>query len=519
MAPLIPAHTIHVYTDGSASHGTAAWALVIVTQEVHSPIRFKKIGFTGGVLDDTLGPFVPQALDAEATAVIAMCEILLALQLPPQSHVICHCDNTAAGGGAFGLQNIATQHGDQSARQKLARIMVQLLQRLHQITVRHVHAHERNPWNEFADDLANRIRVGWQLTVPFKHPAENLACHPLAAWAWLLIRPDHVLPHLATILANQPPKSESCPCDPTLALPLEVSTIKDVAIDLIFGTVNVGTLDYRSEDYQHHSSCKTRELLWQCEVKGIAVVAIQESRARVSQMKIEGDWVRLIAAADRGQGGAEIWRHLPTFQKHVPDTIQPAKDISVWHQDHRVLAARFSFGGICFDVCSVYAPQKSLADMDIRNWRHSLGRILHQQPSSAHLFVLGDMNCSVGSVVTDHAHDHQPDFEDVGGTELRQLTEKFDLLLPATFAEWHRGSAYTFESSRGGQTRIDFIAVPSAVAAGIKASYVLQDLEVLSGVQDRRLTCLHMQLRQQTTRIGGLQKKSLYDRHAAKLNP
>eukprot|EP00438_Fugacium_kawagutii_P030179 Skav207265 [mRNA] locus=scaffold434:14169:23378:- [translate_table: standard] len=199
-------HEIHVYTDGSARDGNLSWALVALDVTYSDAgMCVSKRGFAGGRVDCTLGNFAPHALDAEATAVIGLAEIMLGQPSLEACPIVCHCDSTAAGLGAFGEQALATIHGQEAPRQMLARVLVHLLQQGRRVTLRHVHAHEFHPWNEFADSVAYAIRERWEPPIAHFHSSAELACNPLYKWAWTLLSPTPHMPSLETIVANAPP--------------------------------------------------------------------------------------------------------------------------------------------------------------------------------------------------------------------------------------------------------------------------------------------------------------------------
>eukprot|EP00438_Fugacium_kawagutii_P008299 Skav206322 [mRNA] locus=scaffold1420:111633:116027:+ [translate_table: standard] len=320
-------------------------------------------------------------------------------------------------------------------------------------------------------------------------------------------------------MKNATPQKESVSPDSTLTVAHDVQVFAPQHFEFRVGTVNVGTLDYRSEDHTLASSWKVRELLAQCQAHNLAVVAVQETRARYSQLILEGEWVRLISAANQGQGGVELWIFVPFFERALQCTLIPQQDITVWHQDERLIVARIECAGLCLDLCSAYAPQRARADNVITQWWQHFEAVLSNQPSEAPIFMMGDFNCSVGSVTSQQIQDHMADFEDVGGMALRQLCARFDIVLPATFSHWHKGPSHTFESTKGGLSRIDYIGVSASVQDGIQDTFVIYDIEALSGVQDHHLACLRMTLSISPQRQYGFCRKRLYDRASAKANP
>eukprot|EP00438_Fugacium_kawagutii_P006271 Skav222658 [mRNA] locus=scaffold997:252657:260438:+ [translate_table: standard] len=196
----------HCYTDGSAGDGCASWAFVLLgVSGAGADRQFYKIGFAGGLLTHDLLPFSPTSLDAEATAIIALAEFLLACQWPAATKIVCHFDASAVGFGSFGHQRVVQKHGAFAPRQHAARVLIAMAQRRFALEPRHVHAHDYCPWNEFVDSVAGHVRLGWQPVLPGVLRSQALLAHPLRDWAWLQIAPDAALPSLDVLLRNAPP--------------------------------------------------------------------------------------------------------------------------------------------------------------------------------------------------------------------------------------------------------------------------------------------------------------------------
>eukprot|EP00438_Fugacium_kawagutii_P005626 Skav235144 [mRNA] locus=scaffold1072:78768:88405:- [translate_table: standard] len=268
---------IHVYTDGTAATGTAAWALVVLAA-YHSPggVHFEKIGYAGRVLDETIGSFLPNALDAEATALIALSELVLNGSIPAAPHLICHCDSTSASQGAFGFQDIPSCQGEVSPRQTLARNMVHLLQQTHHVSLRHIHSHEGHPWNEFADSLAYHFRCGWTPVVPYLHSSDKLAAHPMRNWAWLFLASSADMPTLPQLLQNATPHSETVMPDATLNEPLPMELLHVHKLRLCAQLLKIGDdfahqallVNHRVAGERSWISSLHRSVLWLCEQIG-----------------------------------------------------------------------------------------------------------------------------------------------------------------------------------------------------------------------------------------------------------
>eukprot|EP00435_Cladocopium_sp_Y103_P021048 s926_g5.t1 len=131
--------------------------------------------------------------------------------------------------------------------------------------------------------------------------------------------------------------------------------------------------------------------------------------------------------------------------------------------------------------------------------------------------LLGDCNAHVGSVDGRAIGSLHADIENRSGTLLRQLCERFDLVIPSTFEQFHVGSGNTYRGPRGHCSRIDFIALSAQCIPGIKQSFVDDEIDLLNGDKDHFTLCLDLQM--VFTRGCEGQKMlrtSLYDRNAAR---
>ena len=77
LVPTMPAEdtgqVYHIFTDGSCKGNRAIWAITILRQACRQGRDiFQRIGFAAGGVDESLGPCEQTAMDAEATAIIAM---------------------------------------------------------------------------------------------------------------------------------------------------------------------------------------------------------------------------------------------------------------------------------------------------------------------------------------------------------------------------------------------------------------------------------------------------------------
>ena len=498
----------HIFTDGSCKRHNAAWAFVVLCEcraTTHS--EFFRIGYAAGMVNDSIGPVRMTATDAEATAIIAGVEYLLARPLIHDAEIFFHYDALAVGHGACGLQNVV-QHVDAfSDRQRAARILLSILQqRAGEVTGLHVKAHQGHPWNECADSIAGLVRQGWQPNVKTEFRSGRLLSHQLREWAWIEAMPDSQMPSLATVLNNKQADPNQGWYDPTLSIETSKQEQRNTGHSqkedqlqgcrvyrLRFATANVETMDYNGDS--DCSSIKANELLRQCQQEHIHICAVQESRARNSRTITNGPFTRFVAKGCNGQAGVELWMNGEELAKIFHCVFQPEKDVCVWYSSERILAARCQLGTSALEIVVFYAPHRGRTVQEQELWWRHFKSVLAKRDKRAHLFMLGDGNCSVGSCSGDEIGHLAADFEDDGGEHLREICTEQKLMIPSTFDCWHEGQTHTFTSATGGRSRIDYILMPQELAASVLRSFVHQDFDLMNGDRDHFPLCLECNIK------------------------
>ena len=498
----------HVFTDGSCKRHDAAWAFVVLCEcRTSARSEFFRIGYAAGKVDDSIGPVGMNAADAEATAIIAGVEYLLARPMIQNAEIFFHYDALGVGHGACGTQSIV-QHVDPSSdRQRAARIMLSILQqRAGDVTGLHVKAHQGHPWNECADSIAGLVRQGWQPEVATEFRSGRLLANQLREWAWTEVWPDKQMPSLATVLDNQKADHNQGWYDPTLSIDTTGQERKTYEHDskkkqspeygvyrLRFATANVETMDYNGDS--ECGSIKANELLRQCQQEQLHICAIQESRARYSRTITNGPFTRFVAKGCNGQAGVELWLNGEELAKIFHCAFQPEKDVCVWHSSERILAARCQLGTTVLEIVVFYAPQRGRAREEQDLWWQHFKSVLDKRDKRAHLFMLGDGNCSVGSCSGDEIGPLAADFEDEGGEYLREICVEQKLMIPSTFEGWHEGQTHTFLSANGSRSRIDYILMPQDLEMSVVRSYVHQDFDLMNGDRDHFPLCLECDIK------------------------
>ena len=237
-------------------------------------------------------------------------------------------------------------------------------------------------------------------------------------------------------------------------------------------------------------SIKANELLQQCQQEGIHIFAIQESRAATSRTLTNGPFTRYIAKGSQGQAGVELWINALELSKIFHCDFHPEKDVCIWHCSERILAARCHCGVHTLEIIVFYAPQRGRGAQEQEIWWSYFKSILQGRDKKAQLFMLGDGNCSVGSIDDAAIGSLAADIEDEGGGYLHDICTSESLMIPSTFDQWHNGQSHTFLSAKGGRSRIDFILIPQECAASVVQSFVNLDMDLMNGDRDHFALCL-----------------------------
>eukprot|EP00435_Cladocopium_sp_Y103_P072507 s255_g40.t1 len=512
----------HVFSDGSKRRHKAAWAFVVLCEATVGHCRkFFRIGYAAGLLTDDLGPFQCTALDAEATGIIAATEYLLSKSNTTGCSVHFHYDAISAGHGATGQQKQPCYAEGSSDRQHAARLLVSLLQRKADSVVGlHTKAHSGNPWNECADSIAGHVCRGWLPPKQAILRSKPLLEHSLRDWAWVEISPTKELPDLQTILRNQFSEHVHAKPDATLARtkkpnqPCHQKRAPETKT-LTFATANVGSMDY--EGARGCISLKANELMRQFQDEACHIIGIQESRAKQDQFLSQGPFARYVAAGTNGQAGVELWIQPQALAEIFETEFHPEKDATVWQANDRILATRLQLGKLALEVVVAYAPQRGRPGAEIEAWWDQFHSTLQQRDQKALLFILGDMNCQLGSVEGNATGSHCYDMEDEPGRRFRELCEELHLVIPSTFAQFHVGPSSTYIGTRGHESRIDFIAIPDECQQGVIRSHVNHELDWMNGDRDHAPLCLDLALCVGSQKeMKRFTKKNLYDRQSAR---
>ena len=517
------ANVFHIYTDGSACKRggsvQAAWAFVVACEcGSGSGKHICRVGYAGDRFVPTSAETA--ALEAESMALIALADFVLSRPVAQNIQIHIHFDAKTVGFGATGQQTTIWQKVTHDSMPFHARVMLSLVQqKFRETQAFHVHGHDCNPFNELADGIARFIRCGSDCPIRPILRCMTLLQHPLKEFAWLEISPSTTLPDLETILQDRQVKQDESWPDKTLKDGLASFPCVDEnrkVIDLYVATVNIGTAAYDQEERTTGSSSKVREILYQFQTGGYDIIGVQESRARFSRTLHEGPFVRLISAAEAGQGGIELWINCESLAEKTGVQLQVEKDCVVWHASARIMAVHFNLAGNPLDIIVVYGPQSGRPKDEISTWWEELQQLLRTRDHKIPVWVMGDFNAKIGDVTNDFIDDAGADLEDTAGEFLRELCQEHQLCVPSTFAHIHKGQHWTFAGPTGSRSRVDYFVVDQRCMDGVAMTFVDSSIDVLNGNRDHFVLAMKMQMEEKQISKVALKRTTLYDRQAAR---
>ena len=411
-----PVGDFHIFLDGSyfPSTGLGAWAFSVVLRDARS--NFYRWSFTGNLVEHGHG-----ALRAEAEAFAYALDWMISSLSDTTRPIFIYGDATAIGFGADGTQNIATGLDDLG---RLVRNLFCLAQSaLPQVSYRHVKAHSGQIDNELVDSTAKAIaKQQWSPHVGIPNRSRWQEA-PMLHWAWLLAE-------------NARSSPSSLPLLDDLATGLSLPSVPQTHTDLfglrpevkpgspsLAASIKIGTANVRSlkEGACYNGFYDKRELIMaQFVSHGYDIMALQETRAKTDRIVSFNGITRLVASANHGQGGVELWINHngpiseagcgPLNEQH----FYVRHSASTWliaDCDHPLLQCTFAVA---------YAPQAGRQQSDIDQWWEEFSNLLLPLKNKE-IVLLGDFNAHLGSVETSGIGPHAWEEENRAGGLLRSL--------------------------------------------------------------------------------------------------
>ena len=384
-------------------------------------------------------------------------------EVGPEVHF--HFDAKSAGNGVNG------QWGHDPTHQLcgLARAIAQCLETCvgGPLSYHHIRAHSGDPWNELVDAVANGCRVGrisptrppdfdlrpW-IQGGYVLPAEHLplALQVLQGHAGLPSGTVSSLTYAANL--GTPPSSEALwPID--LDQQQDAATSQHQIVAVRCCSYNVRTLKEAAS-----ASCagSAEYLRTQLTALEYHVCALQETRAKESATIESGDFIRLVAGSDHGQGGCELW-----FSKqHKVGNFEACtlQHLTVLHQEASLLVVRQRIGCEFLVYVSAHAPHSGHTEEARTQWWAKLTKVLEHAKSRGRLVLCGDFNAQLGDPVDGAIGDLVDSKTTSNGAQFGSLLQCLGLWAPSTYSHCHYGQQGTWTHPNTRHTiRIDYVAI------------------------------------------------------------
>ena len=181
---------------------------------------------------------------------------------------------------------------------------------------------------------------------------------------------------------------------------------------------------------------------------GFDFVGIQEGRAPAAQSKEGHSYTMLTAPAyEDGSCGVQLWARLgvrvKTWEAYSP----------------RLMFAIICKRGVDFGVIVGHAPHSAAPKESRDAWWDALSSKCTKLRTSYDLewFVLLDANGKVGSVPSPMIGPVSPEREKENGMQLRLFADDHEMMVSNT---WGPESGFTWTSSKGTRSRIDYVIQP-----------------------------------------------------------
>ncbi|CAE7562302.1 unnamed protein product [Symbiodinium sp. CCMP2592] len=231
---------------------------------------------------------------------------------------------------------------------------------------------------------------------------------------------------------------------------------------------------------------------------GVHVALLQEARTEEGTLRTQG-YLRYASGGTNGTLGVEVWlldgHPLFTPGEGKRRLRLAAEACIVVHRDPRRLLVLFRQEGFSLLIASVHAPHRACEATVISDWWAETHRLCNTHAHSAPILLGGDMNASVGSVLSAAVGDHAADAQDDSGALFASFLCSQQLWLPCTFSCCHSGPSGTYIQKRNGAlTRIDFVACPTVWQNGRVRTWTDSTLHAGQAYVDHIATCCQIDL-------------------------
>ena len=235
-----------------------------------------------------------------------------------------------------------------------------------------------------------------------------------------------------------------------------------LSFDFTAVTLNVQTL--HTKKMGQGLSGRAQAILKQCEMRGWAVVGVQEFRRKTSGAFRAGTYHVYHAAGVAGQAGVELWINVQVPLGHVdgkPFFFNP--DLAtVAYSDHRLLMVKIQLRTFKLALGVAYAPHSHRPEVERdKFWADCRLKWSSIRRQGYEMICMMYANARLGSVESTAVGGFAAEAENANGAELHTLVLDLGMAIPATFhrhqrARDHPHCAGTWYS-KGSWWRLDYV--------------------------------------------------------------
>ncbi|OLP87581.1 hypothetical protein AK812_SmicGene31189 [Symbiodinium microadriaticum] len=260
---------------------------------------------------------------------------------------------------------------------------------------------------------------------------------------------------------------------------------------LSFNTLSLGSAQDKGADAGEGLSSgpgRAALLAAQMRAHGITAAALQETRCGEGSSRV-GGFLRYATGSDRGQFGTEWWfldgEQFVMSNDNARSYRFEAQAFTTVHTDYRRLFIRYSRPGFCILFISLHAPHRATESHILEEWWRTTLGLIYKLRRRDPIVLAGDLNCAVGSLVSEHIGPQGAETEDASGAYAHRALRAAECWAPATFAHCHRGVSETYVQKRNGRKcRVDFVCIPRAWATADVHSKLLPDINAAHATID-----------------------------------
>ena len=503
---------LHIYTDGSFSpkYKRAAFAYGVFGYDpTKAPMHFF-LGWGGDVLciepghECFTGAMKQCSEEAEASALLWA--HLWLMQHRRDITTTLHFDALTVGNALQGKWN--TREGWlQGRRLRDIALLCKSLKRTSKIRYEHCKAHTNQPGNESMDGLAKALTKYEQPKCEWGRSSKRSDLFApednRLQWAWWQVE---------TIFNPSLPKRDADGM--TISGPQQIYHMEGVTsieakeklenktfnFDIKVATYNVMTLHSLQDDGTILGETgRAAFLRSQLDHFGIHAIGIQESRAKKDILLCAEDYVRVVAAGSGGAGnhhGCELWlsRKQPIGRSGLRKIYFDHKKITVIIKNPRMLAANINIPGGIVQFVVAHAPHEKAEQEEKLKWWTMFGAHVGNWQGKCRMIIMGDFNARLQTPSTGRIGDRLCEGDQSNNGEL--LTEhvnRYDLIVPSTFSNYHTGEDWTWTHPKGKHARLDYVVLQEAEAWKIKESYVEHRILTSTAMRDHEAVVLHVE--------------------------